>query len=265
MTTDVFGNPLCTAYDYTDANNNGYMDPGEVNLGPAPDYAPTVTHMGGKCLSGDINLDGVVNATDVSLYSDPALDPGMLMIPNLGPNRYALSVVPPTGSSWVQTTTLEGNHDWDSWVMEGSTGYDTEFVVAGEQFPSQIFGFVPGPTQQLSGAGGPDVLAAAYSTASRPEGTARSRASSTRPRSMSRPRAAPACPGRSGAASVARRSITRSTSRGSPSPTSTAAMPPSGSAAAAPTAPSRSQTSPTAATRSRTGTSPRTRSSTCST
>ena len=94
VTTDVFGNPLCTAYDYTDANHNGYMDPGEINLGPKPDYAPTVTHMGGKCLSGDINMDGVVNATDVSLYSDPALDPGVLTIPNLGPNRYALSVVP---------------------------------------------------------------------------------------------------------------------------------------------------------------------------
>jgi hypothetical protein len=86
-----------------------------------------------------------VNSTDVGLYTDPQLDPGVLTIPNLGPNRYALSVVPPTGSSWVQTTTLEGNHDWDSWVMEGSTGLDTEFVVAGEPFPATIFGFVPSP------------------------------------------------------------------------------------------------------------------------
>ncbi len=54
--------------------------------------------------------------------------------------------MPPTGSSWVQTTTLEGNHDWDAWVMEGATGLDTEFVVAGEPFPAIIFGYVPGPT-----------------------------------------------------------------------------------------------------------------------
>ncbi len=72
----------------------------------------------------------------------------MLTIPNLGPNRYALSMVPPTGQSWVQTTTLEGNHDWDAWVMEGATGLDTEFVVAGEPFPATIFGYVPGPTSR---------------------------------------------------------------------------------------------------------------------
>jgi hypothetical protein len=45
----------------------------------------------------------------------------------------------------VQTTTLEGNHDWDAWVMEGATGLDTEFVVAGEPFPGIIFGYVPAP------------------------------------------------------------------------------------------------------------------------
>ncbi len=58
-------------------------------------------------------------------------------------------MVPPTGQSWVQTTTLEGNHDWDAWVMEGATGLDTEFVVAGEPFPATIFGYVPGPTTSL--------------------------------------------------------------------------------------------------------------------
>ena len=55
-------------------------------------------------------------------------------------------MVPPTGSSWVQSTTLEGNHDWDAWVMEGATGLDTEFVVAGEPFPATNFGYLPGPT-----------------------------------------------------------------------------------------------------------------------
>ena len=67
---------------------------------------------------------------------------GDLVIPHLGPGRYALTAVRPEGSDWVQTTTLEGNHDWDWWVMEGATGFDTEFVVAGEPFPAAIFGFV---------------------------------------------------------------------------------------------------------------------------
>ncbi len=149
VNTDVFGNPLCTVYAYTDANGNRIQDPGEINLS-GPDYEPTVVRLGGKCLSGDINMDGVVNGADTSLYNslglDPALARGELTIPNLGPNRYALSVVPPTGTSWVQTTTLEGNHDWDAWVMEGATGLDTEFVVAGEPFPATIFGFMPAPS-----------------------------------------------------------------------------------------------------------------------
>jgi uncharacterized repeat protein (TIGR01451 family) len=151
VNTDVYGNPLCSTYAYTDANGNHIQDPGEIDLS-GPDYEPTLVHAGGKCLSGDINMDGVVNNTDTSLYNslglDPALARGELTIPNLGPNRYALSMVPPTGQSWVQTTTLEGNHDWDAWVMEGSTGLDTEFVVAGEPFPATIFGYVPGPSSR---------------------------------------------------------------------------------------------------------------------
>ena len=81
-----------------------------------------------------------------TLEGDPipigAVVEGKVIIPNVGPNRYALSVVPPNGSGWVQTTTLEGNHDWDAWVMEGATGLDTEFVVAGEPFPATFFGYV---------------------------------------------------------------------------------------------------------------------------
>ena len=113
VTTDVYGNPLCTTYQMTG---------GVIDLDA--DGAPIVDQIGGQCLS-DAN--------------------GVLTIPNLGPNRYALSLVPPTGSDWIQTTTLEGNHDWDAWVMEGATGLDTEFVVAGEPFPAIIFGYVPGP------------------------------------------------------------------------------------------------------------------------
>ncbi len=88
-------------------------------------------------------LSSNINQT---LEGDPipigAVIEGKVIIPNVGPNRYALSVVPPNNSGWVQTTTLEGNHDWDAWVMEGATGLDTEFVVAGEPFPATFFGYV---------------------------------------------------------------------------------------------------------------------------
>jgi len=83
VTTDVYGNPLCTRYQNEDPATFQITGP----LVPIPGT-------GGHCLS-DAN--------------------GMLAIPHLGPNRYALSVVPPNGSGWVQTTTLEGNHDWDAW------------------------------------------------------------------------------------------------------------------------------------------------------
>ncbi len=115
VTTDVYGNPLCTTYDGEDPVTH------EIPLSALDaDMAPVVDKIGGKCLS---DADGIVT------------------FPHMGTNRYTQSVTPPDGEKWVQTTTLEGNHDWDSWVMEGSTGYDTEFNLAGEAVPVPIFGF----------------------------------------------------------------------------------------------------------------------------
>lgn len=107
VTTDVFGNPLCTQY--------------ELNSDGTPNPDAPIAGTGGQCLS-DANGD--------------------VVIPNMGPNRYAMAVTAPNGTNWVQTTTLEGNKDWDTWVQEGATGYDTEFSIAGELFPSTIFGYV---------------------------------------------------------------------------------------------------------------------------
>ncbi|MCP5099035.1 MAG: hypothetical protein GY943_26075, partial [Chloroflexi bacterium] len=74
---------------------------------------------------------------------------GDVVIPNVGPLRYDIVVVPPDGTDWVETTTLEGSPSWDTWLMEGGTGLDNEFVVAGEAFPWTIFGFVR-PTDLLN-------------------------------------------------------------------------------------------------------------------
>lgn len=109
LSTDVFGNPLCTTYDANGQPN------GQTN-----------------CLISDANGD--------------------IVIPNLGPLRYDVLVIPPDGTDWVETTTLEGSPSWDTWLMEGGTGLDNEFVVAGEPFPWTIFGFVR-PTDLLNDPG----------------------------------------------------------------------------------------------------------------
>lgn len=151
VTTNVYGDPLCSKYDPTGALIAGsggrclsacYVVNGGRDIGTV---APV--DAAGRCPTTAIGntLEGVVIPAG-------AVIEGKVKIPNLGPNRYALSVTPPDGSGWIQTTTLEGNHDWDAWVMEGATGLDTEFMVAGEPFPGIIFGYVPVPgTPSASG------------------------------------------------------------------------------------------------------------------
>ncbi|MEO8357149.1 MAG: SdrD B-like domain-containing protein [Chloroflexota bacterium] len=113
VSTDVFGNPLCTTYD---AGGN----PTGINL-----YG---------CTTSDANGDTA--------------------IPNLGPSRYDVLVSPPSGTDWTETTTLEGSPSWDTWLQEGGTGLDNEFVVAGEPFPWTMFGFVRPMDDLNSGAAG---------------------------------------------------------------------------------------------------------------
>ncbi len=121
VTTDWYGNPICTEYQH-DTNGNIIFD---------SSGAPTILHTGGRCLS---DADGVVT------------------IPYLGPNRYSAQVIPPNGETWVQMTSLEGGLDWEIWAQEGWNGYEAEFVNQTEAFPFAMFGFVK-PT---SLAGHPD-------------------------------------------------------------------------------------------------------------
>ncbi len=127
VTTDVYGNPLCTKYVGEDPVTHVIPD-GSLD----GDRVPVIETIGGECISDST---------------------GMLTIPHLGSNRYAMSAIPPDGQTWIQTTTLEGNHDFDAWLMEGATGYDTEFAIAGEPVPQPIFGFAP-PTNTLTGGTG---------------------------------------------------------------------------------------------------------------
>ena len=124
---DYYGNAMCTKYMhtgriplFTDAqrpNNPIAFDAGKPVIDPAST---------GRCVSG---------AT------------GEIVIPNMGPNRFAATVTPPVPAAgqtyqWVQTTTLEGGHDHDIWSQEGATGYDTEQLKGTELVPSVQFGFV---------------------------------------------------------------------------------------------------------------------------
>jgi hypothetical protein len=110
LSTDIFGNPLCTQYDAA-GNPTGIID----------------------CLFSDANGD--------------------IAIPNLGPNRYDVEIAPPSGEGWLHTTTLEGSWSWDTWLAEGGSGLDNEFVVAGEPFPWTMFGLVR-PMNTLAGGSG---------------------------------------------------------------------------------------------------------------
>jgi hypothetical protein len=150
VTTDVYGAPLC---GNSNCISKCYVVDGGVDIGTV-----SPVDAAGRCPIAFTPADDPLLSSTITqtLEGDPipigAVVEGKVKIPNVGPNRYALSVVPPNGSGWVQTTTLEGNHDWDAWVMEGATGLDTEFTVAGEPFPATFFGYVK--TDPISGGSG---------------------------------------------------------------------------------------------------------------
>jgi hypothetical protein len=128
VTTDWYGNPLCTAYRATTA-------PGRTGYELDSEGKPIILTRGGQCTSTMA---------------------GEIVVPNMGPDRYAVTVLAPArtvitppglqptcrNKDWVKTTTLEGGPDWDTWIQEGATGYDTEFLHSGEPTPWTPAGFV---------------------------------------------------------------------------------------------------------------------------
>ncbi len=120
VSTDYYGNPICTQYLHVPAASA--VDAGKIRVGSdgAPLIDPTST---GQCVS-----DGQ----------------GDIVIPNMAPGRYGIVIRQPADKrNWLQTTTLEGAQDHDWWVMAGDTGYGTETTAGGELVPEVQFGFVP--------------------------------------------------------------------------------------------------------------------------
>jgi len=109
VTTDYFGNVIGTLYE-TDANGNFILDPDGK---PVP-----IPNTGGVILT-DNNGDAVME--------------------NLAPGKYGVQAIPPDGTDWVQTTTIEGTHVIDAWIEEGNDGYSPR---EGFQAPLVWVGFV---------------------------------------------------------------------------------------------------------------------------
>jgi hypothetical protein len=145
VSTDYFGNPLCTEYDHYTAADEA-LDPAhragtmKFDADGAPIISATST---GQCISST---------------PDPAngVEGGDIVIPNMAPGRYGITIRQPNGSkNWMQTTTLEGAQDHDWWVMAGDTGWGQETVYGGELVPEVQFGFVdPRTTSQPIPGGG---------------------------------------------------------------------------------------------------------------
>lgn len=135
VTTDWFGNPLCTRYQ--DLDGDGTFDvPGDLNAEGDPVPIPGT---GGFCRTdGDgFDADGDGYADFVDADGDHVQDPGegpdpdgvpegWVVIPNLGPDRYEVEAIPPDGTNWIQTTTIEGTLHIDAWIEEGHDGFSTE-------------------------------------------------------------------------------------------------------------------------------------------
>ncbi len=137
VSTDYYGNALCTKYLHTDGANT-YTDAERNDL--------PIVFDGGK---------PVVDPASIGRCVSDAT--GLIKIENMGPNRFAATITPPVpvpGQTyqWLQTTTLEGGHDHDIWSQEGATGFDTEQTKGAEPVPSVQFGFVK--TQALKAPAG---------------------------------------------------------------------------------------------------------------
>ncbi|MCP4875189.1 MAG: hypothetical protein GY896_06895, partial [Gammaproteobacteria bacterium] len=103
VTWDIYGNPVGTEYD---AN-------GDVVFTPEGDA-----------------VNGFILKPDAE---------GKLLIKNLVPAKYGVEIVPPAGSGWHQTSTIEGTRTIDAWVKANEPEVFVEFGPPG---PHVFVGFI---------------------------------------------------------------------------------------------------------------------------
>ena len=117
---DAFGNPLGTTYLKTcDPNGNADGD-------PATNFA---------CLDGD-GAPVILVEGDGTMHPD---ENGFLSVQNLVPGKYGVIIIPPTGSNWQQTSTIEGTKVIDAWVKANEPPVFVEFGPPG---PHVFVGFI---------------------------------------------------------------------------------------------------------------------------
>ncbi|HHJ34917.1 MAG TPA: hypothetical protein ENJ87_04040, partial [Gammaproteobacteria bacterium] len=107
---DAFGNPLGTEYDP--------LNPG------------VVISMGTGSLRPDAN--------------------GFVTIKNIPPAKYGITVIPPAGQGWIQTSTIEGTKTIDAWVLANEPSFFAEFGPPG---PHAFIGFIKPFSNIPAGAG----------------------------------------------------------------------------------------------------------------
>jgi hypothetical protein len=91
----------------------------------------------GNPLGTTYNPDGSVAMMGTGTIKTDAN--GMAKIKNLAPGKYGISVVPPVGQAWQQTSTIEGTKIIDAWVKANEPPFFAEFGPPG---PHVFVGFV---------------------------------------------------------------------------------------------------------------------------
>ncbi|MFA7159695.1 MAG: SdrD B-like domain-containing protein [Kiritimatiellia bacterium] len=126
LSTDAYGNPLGTTYQQ-DAEGNFITD---------ADGNYAVAMMGSGVISSGTNGEAIVKY--------------------LAPGKYGVTVAPPPGTDWVQTSTIEGTPTIDAWVKANEPSVFVEGFGGG--FKHVVFGFTS-PTQTVWATNPPPVAA----------------------------------------------------------------------------------------------------------
>jgi hypothetical protein len=107
--------------------------------GPGPVSTDAFGNPLGTIYSGAINADGT---PEVQTLGNGIIHPGpdgLVIIKNLVPGKYGINVIPPAGSAWSQTSTIEGTKTVDAWIQAGNPAFVNEW---GATFYNINTGFV---------------------------------------------------------------------------------------------------------------------------
>ncbi|MEE9426411.1 MAG: choice-of-anchor Q domain-containing protein [Methylococcales bacterium] len=99
----------------------------------------------GNPLGTEYNADGSIRS--IGDGSIPIDSNGVAHIRNLPPAKYGVQIIPPAGSDWVQTSTIEGSPVIDAWVQSNEPSFFVEFGPPGHHV---FIGFVHKNTDETA-------------------------------------------------------------------------------------------------------------------